>query len=177
MSYYDTGYEYGGYPVYVGTGYDEAFYEGFPPLSYVAQYHSVTERGRIEISSMDIIGHFLVYKMMDIGATYALRKGFLDAALFGYMYKGQLYGSMSMAARQQIGRGAVVGTINMARWLWSARYAFARAGYIGLGLVAYVSLHNAVMSAPYKSVSYTGSGGTVWHPGGHLSFRNPITGM
>lgn len=177
MSYYDSGYDYGGYPVYVGTGFDEGFYEGFPPLSYVAQYHSITERDRIEISSMDIIGHFLVYKMMDIGATYALRKGFLDAALFGYMYKGRLYGSMSMATRQQIGRGAVVGTLNVGRFLWSARYAFASGAVFNLGLAAYFMLGSVVMSTPLKSVSYTGSGGTVWHPGGHLSFRNPISGM
>ncbi len=177
MSYYDTGYEYGGYPVYVGTGFDEAFYEGFPPLSYVAQYHSITERDRIEISSMDIIGHFLVYKMMDIGATYALRKGFLDASLFGYMYRGRLYGSMSIATRQQISRGVVLGTVNMARWLWSARYAFGRAGLIGVGVGAYALFGQAIMTSPIKSVSYTGSGGTVFHPGGGISFRNPISGM
>lgn len=122
MSYYDTGYDYGGYPVYVGTGFDEAWYMGFPPLSYVHQYGAITERDRIEISSRDLIGHAVVYQGMNWGATYALRKGFLDASLMGYMHAGRLYGNMSMAMRMTARAGA---------------YQFARniASPVGAGLL------------------------------------------
>ena len=104
--YYDTGYEYGGYPVYVGTGFDEAPYTGLPPLSYVHQYSAITERGRIEISTRDIIGHALVYQMMNWGMTYAMRKGFLDAGLMGYVHAGRIYGSFQMAMRRVITVGS-----------------------------------------------------------------------
>lgn len=112
--YYDTGYEYGGYPVYVGTGFDEAPYAGLPPLSYVHQYRAITERGRIEVSARDVIGHALVYQAMNWGMTYALRKGFLDVGLMGYIHGGRIYGSMHMAMRRVMftGAGTIVRTIS-----------------------------------------------------------------
>ncbi len=109
MSFYDTGYEYGGYPVFVGTGFDEAWYYGFPPLSYVHQYDAISERDRIEISSRDVIGHAIAYKAMDWGMTYALRKGFLDAALMGYAFQGRLYGSFHLAMRRVLWGGVAHG--------------------------------------------------------------------
>ncbi len=136
MSYYDSGYAYGGYPVFVGTGFDESWYMGFPPLSYVHQYDAISERGRIELSSRDVIGHVALYQSMNWGATYALRKGFLDATLMGYMHGGRLYGNMSMAMRMtmragmfQIARKALPGAI-------------AAAAVVGVGMYLHDLYHD-----------------------------------
>ena len=116
MSYYDTGYDYGGYPVFVGTGFDEAWYMGLPPLSYVHQFGAIRERGRIEISSRDLIGHAIVYKGMDWGMTYALRKGFLDASMLGYTVGGRVYGSFAMGMRQVIVGGVATAVRKVSPW-------------------------------------------------------------
>ncbi len=85
---------------------------------------------------------------------------------------GMWFGSLPPTAKR-VAAIKIDAWASMARWMYHHRAAFIRAGLYGLGsYVLYTGFRNR-----YSTISYTGSGGTVFHPGGGISFRNPISGM
>lgn len=87
MGYFYSGYDFAGIPIYVGTGVEDDWDAGdVPVLSVGDMFYTASSEGRIEISSRDVLIHGATWMALEKGAAFALRKGFLDATLFGSRY-------------------------------------------------------------------------------------------
>jgi hypothetical protein len=132
MGYYLTSYEFAGIPIYVGTGVEDEFGVGdIPFLSIGDMFYTAATEGRIEISARDVLIHGASWYALEKGSAFALRKGFLDAALFGTRFglHGTHAARMGMNRLMMAGAGTAVQHI--------ARGTFARLPGILSGAALY----------------------------------------
>ena len=79
--YYDTGYDYAGYDIYVGQGTSDPLYLDLPFFAQ-AQFIRDLHEGRINLSARGTVIHGGTALMSGMGMHYLASKGFLDARLF-----------------------------------------------------------------------------------------------
>lgn len=133
MGYYHSGYEFAGIPIYIGTGVgDEVGVGDVPVLSFGDMFHQGVTEDRIDISARDVLVHGLAYQAMDIGVGYAMRKGFLDTALFASRYGPSSLHAARMGANRLLMTGLATGVRSLAPGVtaYSLIYGLAR-GAIG----------------------------------------------
>lgn len=106
--FYDTGYDYAGFDIYVGTGKGDPIYRDLP---FIAQYDLIQDlkKGRVNLSAKSTLVHGASYGSMVYGAHYMSTKGFLEPALFNLRHAQ--YGIRRLQAQAMLhsARGAAVG--------------------------------------------------------------------
>lgn len=133
MGYYHSGYEFAGIPVYIGTGVDDEIGIGdIPILSFGDMFHQGATEGRVDVSARDVLVHGLAYQALDIGAGYAMRKGFLDVSLFASRYGPTSINAARIGANRMLMTGLATGVRGVAPALtaYGLVYGLAR-GAIG----------------------------------------------
>lgn len=107
--FYDTGYDYAGFDIYVGHGFDTPWYRDLP---FIAQADLIRDlqKGRINLSAKSTFTHGAVVTGATLGAHWATTKGLLDPALFNLRY-AQLHARHVMRMGYfHAARGALIST-------------------------------------------------------------------
>jgi hypothetical protein len=123
--FYDTGYDYAGFDVYVGTGAGDSVWRDLPFIAQ-ADFIRDLQQGRINLSAKSALVHAGTLGSSTLGAHYLSTKGFLDPALFN-LRRAQ-YGIRTMQAQAMMHsmRGVGIGLSRLA----------PTAGWLGAGLGA-----------------------------------------